>query len=268
MSPYELRMVRDGRERWNAFTFIAREAAGSSSKRYSVSGWRRHSLLSDMTACTNSSDPMDRLTTVPRFRTTAQQDFIYTVKFDSVTSCIPRTKYCDGCGPGRDLPRFISPGCRITNPSWLPLETPTTSLKNTYPPHTTPPTSTPPPPSSPAHMSTSTRTRHSASGTPLFPPLLPPSFLASRRKIDRHIMPFMCSTSQRYLTVASLMPLPHSHVSVCPLFPCILISPIPHRITFMDKTTLGEAAILGIECVPSLPSLRTHKRVSPGRVLT
>ena len=34
--------VENGENEW--YTFIAREVAGSSSKRYSVSGWRRHSL--------------------------------------------------------------------------------------------------------------------------------------------------------------------------------------------------------------------------------
>ena len=51
----------------------------------------------------------------------------------------------------------------------------------------------------------------------LFLPSSAPLILASRCKIDRHIMPFMCGTSQHYLTVASLMPLPPSHVPVCPL---------------------------------------------------
>lgn len=48
-----------------------------------------------------------------------------------------------------------------------------------------------------------------------------------------------------------------SHVPVRPF----LLSPLPlpssARITFMDKTTLGEAAVLGIEYVSSLPSHHT-----------
>jgi hypothetical protein len=118
---------------------------------------------------------------------------------------------------GQGFASLISPACRITNPSWLPL-TPTTYPKNTSPPPTTPLTSTRPHPSLPAHMSPSTRTRHSVSGTPSPSPRPSSSYLASRRKIDRHIMPFMCSTFQRYLPVTSLMPFPRSHVPVCPLF--------------------------------------------------
>ena len=117
---------------------IWRAAAGSSSKRYSVSGWRCHSLLLSGAMC------------------------------ERVSSQI-------GVLPSPHVPRLITPLPSLL-PQWPPLTPPTTTrAKSTT--RSPPSPSTPQPPSSPAHMSASPQSRRSVSGsTPTPPsPLLTPS---------------------------------------------------------------------------------------------
>ena len=76
--------------------------------------------------------------------------------------------------------------------------------------------------------------------------------LSLRKKIDWHLMPLMCSTwSLRPLCdcCRSLLTSGCSHVLVCLdlWWPSrALMLPVVNRMTFADKTTLGQSAVLGI----------------------
>jgi hypothetical protein len=73
-----------------------------------------------------------------------------------------------------------------------------------------------------------------------------------RAKIDWHIMPLMCGKSLKLFKFSAWQRCidsdSHVPVSILPPIAMFLLNGLC-RITFMDKTTLGEAAVLGILCV-------------------